>query len=163
MEFIKIVTTVIFCGLILFELIMTALEIHLVWAIDLRLQIIVFFGTRHRHHNDDNTLHHISVHTNAQKHTQHRHITLPWDNSPSPALKRAHLFRNGTRVAQEYLVNCFLHDANVFAQQETGQNPCTLAHRASQGRVCRETNRTSTEIDIRNRDILEEMRRDGDT
>ena len=55
-----------------------------------------------------------------------------------PAQIHAHFIPSGTWLAQEYLDSCFLHDANMFAQQ--GMGHCrTLAFRASQSRVYRES------------------------
>ena len=76
----------------------------------------------HSDDNNDNTLHHISTHANTHKCSQHRHITLlnTYTTPPSTffsAQIRAHFIPNGTRLAQEYLDNCFLHDANMFAKQ----------------------------------------------
>ena len=54
------------------------------------------------------------------------------------AQKQAHFIPNGTRLAQEYLDRCVLRGANMFAQQEMGHVPRTLALMASQGRVYRD-------------------------
>ena len=53
----------------------------------------------------------------------------------SPAQIQVHFIRSGTRLAQKYLNNCFLHGANMFIRQRMGQGTCTLAFGASQGRV----------------------------
>ena len=52
---------------------------------------------------------------------------------------QVHFIPSGTRLAQEYLDNFFLHDANMFAQQGADHGPRTLALMARQGRVYRES------------------------
>ena len=77
-----------------------------------RLQIS-FFLSRHGRHNGDNTLHHISI--------KNQHINTYRNFIPC-----------GTRLAQEYPDKCFLHDANMLAQQGNGSR---YMHSGPQGKA----------------------------
>ena len=80
--------------------------------------------------------------TNKQ---QQQQDTTPQHTTPSTLFLlshiQAHFIPSGTRLAHEYQDTCFLHDANMLAQQGLGHGhgPRTLALRASQGRVYRES------------------------
>ena len=52
---------------------------------------------------------------------------------------QAHFIPSGARLAQENLDTCFLHDANMFAQQGMSQG-CTLADREKAGHRLQATN-----------------------
>ena len=68
---------------------------------------------------------------------------------------QAHIIPSGMRLAQEYLDKCFLLDENMFDQQGMGHGPRTLALKASQGRVYRESQ-------LNERPLSSSLRRDRD-
>ena len=84
-----------------------------------------------------NTYQHINTFLHAQKHTaQTRHTTkhifaFSTDTAPLLFQEARGLHRNTQK--------CFLHDATMFAHQGMGHGPRTLALKASQGRVYRES------------------------
>ena len=96
--------------------------------------IVLRRDNRHGNNTTDTTRH------DTTQNTRRRHITFPLNTSPPPAQIQAHFIPSDTRLAQEYSDNCFLHDANMFAQQGMSQGKCSLALRASQSRVLHSAN-----------------------
>ena len=106
--------------------------------------------------NNDNTPHHKSIHTNT--HTTHhtKHILLSsTDTGPLHC-------KCGTRLAQEYLDNCFLHGANTFARQGMSQGTCTLALGQVRAVCTERANKTmSSSLRTEERDGKRDEQRDG--
>ena len=91
---------------------------------------------------DDSTAQHIAAHHITSHHMTSPHITFIVSEPHLfflPAQMQAHFIPSGTRLAQESLDNCFLHDANMITGQGVGQGPRTLARRARKGPVYRES------------------------
>ena len=98
---------------------------------------------KRQHNRHETTTRHDTTQRNATQHDatqhttpRHKHAT---STSPSPAQVQAHFIPSGTRLAQGYPGSCFLHIANMFARQGVSHGPCTLALKASQDRVCTES------------------------
>ena len=107
-----------------------------------------------------NTFQHINTYQHTQKNSTYtKHIFLFSTDT-------GNFTPSGTRLAQESIDNSFLHVANMFARQGTDQGPRTLALKASQGSVYRESQLDERSLSLLLRSVIEredkerEMKRD---
>ena len=82
-------------------------------------------------HNEDNTYYHIQTHTDTCSHNQTQSNTYKSQtHHPFPAQLQVYFIPSGTRLAQLFCQDsCFLHDANIIAEQEMDRSPHTLTLR----------------------------------
>ena len=120
-------------GFFVFELIKTVMEINPCGVICGRLQTVFFEPVI----DDDNTLHHISIHTNTHTNT---HSTVH-HRAPSTFFfqhrYRPTSFQVVRGLHRKHLDTCFLHDVNKSDHQGMGHGPRTLALRQDRA-VCAE-------------------------